>query len=123
MKKLLTPIIIVLVLFISYFLFAQQCIPHDVNAIEPPLTVGDNTGRLADYSLVHLASAQSELQNHIVTNTDGGIIVMAGSFLLKYDKDLNLLRKVQIDVSMNEKIKNIHENDIQLSESIRFLRY
>jgi hypothetical protein len=123
MKKLITPAITIsITLIISYFVFAQERIPHDINSTEVPLCVGDNTilGRLADYCPIRLAMAQSELQNQIVTNVDGGIIVLAGSKLLKYDNNLNLLRKVDLDVDINERLKNVRENDIKISELFRF---
>lgn len=124
MKKLITPAAtILLTVFVSYIVFAQERIPHDANSdAEIPLCVGNNTivGRLADYCPLRLVMAESELQNQITTNEDGGIIVLAGSRLLKYDKDLNLLRKVDLDVSVNERLKTIRENDIKISELVRF---
>ncbi|HAL46088.1 MAG: hypothetical protein A2Y12_13155 [Planctomycetes bacterium GWF2_42_9] len=118
MKNLITPIITVsITLIISYFVFAQ-----DSNSIVPPLCVNENTilGRLADYCPIRYAMAESELRNQIVTNEDGGIIVLAGSKLLKYDNNLNLLRKVDLDVDINERLKTVRENDIKISELIRF---
>jgi len=106
-----------------YFVFAQERIPYDVNDARIPDCVGDNTiaGRMANYCPFRVAMAQSELQNHLTTNTDGGIIVLAGNRLLKYDKDLNLLRKVELDVEINERLQTIRANDIKISELVRFL--
>ena len=123
MKKLITPAITILVtLFISYFVFAQERIPHDANIAAIPQCVGDNTilARIANYCPIRFAVAQAELQQQVVTNTDGGIIVLSGGKLLKYDKDLNLLRKVDLDVDINEKLRNVREKDIRISELIRF---
>lgn len=36
----------------------------------------------------------------MVASSDGGIIVMSGNKLLKYDKDLNLVKEVEIKVDM-----------------------
>jgi hypothetical protein len=123
MKNLIVPATTVAItLCISYFVFGQERIPHDINAVQTPACVGDNTllGRLADYCPVRQQMAQYELQNQMVTNADGGIIILAGSRLLKYDRDLNLLRRVDLDVDINERIRNIRENDIKISELIRF---
>ncbi|MEN6387180.1 MAG: hypothetical protein ABFD79_18530 [Phycisphaerales bacterium] len=127
MKKLIAPAITVsITLFVSYFVFAQgQRIPHDINAVELPPgvgCVGDNTlaGRLADYCPIRYAMAQNEFHNQVITNTDGGIIVLAGSQLLKYDKDLNLLRKIDLDIDINDKLKSVRQNDIKISELVRF---
>ena len=34
----------------------------------------------------------------MVATEDGGVVVLAGDRLLKYDKDLNLIKKVTVDV-------------------------
>lgn len=36
------------------------------------------------------------MQKQMVATSDGGIIVLAGNRLLKYDKDLNLVREVEL---------------------------
>jgi hypothetical protein len=123
MKNLFVPAMtMAITLVISYFVFAQERIPHDINAVETPACVGDNTllGRLADYCPIRYAMAESEFQNQVVTNTDGGVIVLAGSRLFKYDRDLNLLRRVDLDVDINERLKVIRDNDIKISELVRF---
>ncbi|HBG26958.1 MAG: hypothetical protein A2Y10_12285 [Planctomycetes bacterium GWF2_41_51] len=121
--KNLNLLAVVILLSVLYLVFAQERIPHDMNASETPDCVGGNTlaGRMANYCPFRVAMAESELQNQIVTNTDGGIIVLAGSRLLKYDRDLNLLRKVELDVDINERLRTIRENDIRMSELLRFL--
>jgi len=58
------------------------------------------------------------MQKQMVATNDGGVIVLVGNKLLKYDKDLNLIREAEvktevelkIDVgSMQEMIKNMKE--------------
>lgn len=36
------------------------------------------------------------MQKQMVATNDGGVIVMAGNKLLKYDKDLNLIKEVEL---------------------------
>jgi len=58
------------------------------------------------------------MQKQMVATNEGGVIVLTGNKLLKYDKDLNLVKEVElktenelkIDVgSMQEMIKNMRE--------------
>ncbi len=58
------------------------------------------------------------IQKQMVATNDGGVIVMTGNKLLKYDKDLNLVKEVELktgfevkmDVgSMQEMMKNMKE--------------
>jgi len=58
------------------------------------------------------------MQRQMVATSDGGVIVLAGGKLLKYDKDLNLVREVDLKTnvelkidagSMQEMIKNMKE--------------
>ena len=38
----------------------------------------------------------------LIATEDGGVIVMVGNKLIKYDKDLNLIKEVEIKVDMDE---------------------
>jgi len=42
----------------------------------------------------------SMMAKSMVATGDGGIVVMAGSKLIKYDKDLNLLKEVEVKMDM-----------------------
>ncbi|MGA2775785.1 MAG: hypothetical protein ABSE81_06995 [Candidatus Omnitrophota bacterium] len=58
------------------------------------------------------------IQKQIVATNDGGVIVMAGNKLFKYDKDLNFVKEVELKTavelkvdagSMQEMIKSMKE--------------
>ncbi len=40
------------------------------------------------------------MMNNIVATSDGGVVVMIGNKLYKYDKDLNLKKEVEIKVDL-----------------------
>lgn len=46
------------------------------------------------------------MEKKVVATSDGGIIVVTGSKLLKYDKDLNLIKEVEIK-SDNQEMQNM----------------
>ncbi|MBF0484086.1 MAG: hypothetical protein HQL25_05210 [Candidatus Omnitrophica bacterium] len=43
---------------------------------------------------------ESMMKKNIIATSDGGVIVMAGNKLMKYDKDLNLIKEVDIKIDM-----------------------
>jgi hypothetical protein len=43
----------------------------------------------------------SMMDHSMVASGDGGVIVMIGDKLMKYDKDLNLVKEVQIAIDLN----------------------
>ncbi len=43
---------------------------------------------------------QSMMQKSVVATSDGGIIVVAGNKLTKYDKDLNVVKEVELKMDM-----------------------
>jgi len=43
---------------------------------------------------------QSMMQKQVVATSDGGIIVVAGNKLTKYDKDLNVIKEVELKMDM-----------------------
>lgn len=52
------------------------------------------------------------MPKQMVATSDGGIIVLVGKKLLKYDKDLNLIKEVEIEIEMKrtpEAIKQMKE--------------
>jgi len=56
---------------------------------------------------------QGMMQKTVVATTDGGVIVAAGNKLMKYDKDLNLVKEVEIKIdmaAMKEHMQKMQEN-------------
>jgi hypothetical protein len=48
------------------------------------------------------AMCQSMMSKSLVATNDGGVILMTGCQLVKYDKDLNKVKEVQIEVDMDK---------------------
>ncbi|MBF0384359.1 MAG: hypothetical protein HQL27_00665 [Candidatus Omnitrophica bacterium] len=49
------------------------------------------------------------LEKTVIATSDGGVIVLAGNKLMKYDKDLNLVKEVEIKVDMEAMKKDMAE--------------
>jgi hypothetical protein len=49
---------------------------------------------------MHMMMCQGVMQKDIVAASDGGAIVMVDNKLLKYDKDLNLVKEVELKIDM-----------------------
>jgi len=49
---------------------------------------------------MHMMMCQGMMQKEIVATSDGGAIVMVDSKLLKYDKDVNLIKEVELKIDM-----------------------
>gem|GEM_PF-1857964 len=49
------------------------------------------------------------MERSVVATSDGGVIVLAGNKLVKYDKDLNVLKEVEIKVDMAAMQKDMME--------------
>jgi hypothetical protein len=49
---------------------------------------------------MHMMMCQGMMQKDIVATSDGGAIVMVDNKLLKYDKNLNLVKEVELKIDM-----------------------
>ncbi|MDP2980681.1 MAG: hypothetical protein Q8N67_01260 [Candidatus Omnitrophota bacterium] len=49
------------------------------------------------------------MQKEVVVTPDGGVIVLIGNKLIKYDKDLNLVKEAEIKVDMEAMMKQMKE--------------
>lgn len=45
----------------------------------------------------------------MVATSDGGVVVMAGNTLMKYDKDLNLVKETEIKIDMEALMRKMKE--------------
>lgn len=48
-------------------------------------------------------------EKSMVATADGGVIVLVGNKLIKYDKDLNVVKEVEIKIDMEAMRKNMRE--------------
>ena len=56
-------------------------------------------GEMKGMCPIHAAKMKSMTAPSIVTTSDGGVIVLSGRTLTKYDKNLNVLKEVEINFS------------------------
>ena len=49
------------------------------------------------------------MEKSIIATADGGVIVLAGNKLIKYDQDLNIVKEVEIKVDMDAMQKHMTE--------------
>lgn len=61
------------------------------------------------YGMKHCMMMDKMMPKKMVATPDGGVIVLSGSKLLKYDKDLNLLKEVEIKMDMEGMMKKMKE--------------
>lgn len=54
---------------------------------------------------MHGMMMKKMMTKEIVATGDGGVIVFVGNKLMKYDKDLNLIKEVEIQVDMEAMMK------------------
>ena len=80
-------------LFCSALVFAQ--VPEQKaepmtpeKAVEKPMEKDAYAGMMAN--------ALGVFQKQMVATSDGGVVVLAGNKLLKYDKDLNLIKEAEV---------------------------
>jgi hypothetical protein len=49
---------------------------------------------------MHTMMCQGMMKKEVVATSDGGVIVMADNKLFKYDKDVNLIKEVELKIDM-----------------------
>lgn len=59
---------------------------------------------------MHGLMMKGMMERSIVATTDGGVIVLAGNKLIKYDKDLNVVREVEVETDMGTMQKKMMKN-------------
>ncbi len=67
------------------------------------------SGGMMDTCLMHGMMMKGMVEKSIIAIADGGVIVLAGDKLIKYDKDLNVVREVEIKVDMDAMKKNMSD--------------
>ena len=62
---------------------------------------------------MHMSMCQSMMSKQIVATQDGGVMAMVGNKLMKYDKDLKLVKETELKIDMEkmqQKMKEMMEN-------------
>ncbi len=69
----------------------------------------DKGGMMGDKMMGMCSMMQSMMQRQIVVTSDGGIIVVMGNKLTKYDRELNVVKEVELKMDM-EGMQKMMEN-------------
>jgi len=76
----------------SYFVFAQQ----------------ESNAGTSEIEQINLMIAQARIQRQLVPLPDGGIIIVVGNKILKFDTNLNLVREAEFEVNLEQNYKEIY---------------
>jgi hypothetical protein len=95
-KYIVVALLAVLVLGIAAVSFAA-----DDNVKCPMMAKGDKGGMICMCPM-HGMMMKSAIEKEMVATEDGNIVVMAGNKLMKYDKNLNLLKETEIKTNAKE---------------------
>jgi hypothetical protein len=71
---------------------------------------------------MHMMMCQGVMQKDIVATSDGGAIVMVDNKLLKYDKDLNLVKEAELKIdmkAMQEKIQTMMKDCMEKCQMMK----
>ena len=56
---------------------------------------------------MHMAACESMLKAQMAATDDGGVIILACNKLMKYDKELNLVKEVELKIDMSAEMKKM----------------
>lgn len=69
----------------------------------------EKKGSMKGKGCMHGMMMKKMMTKEMVATGDGGVIVLVGNKLMKYDKDLNLIKEVEIKVDMEAMMKKCRE--------------
>ena len=96
MKKFTYVIVVIAVVLVTRFAFAEEM----KDSMMGKGMMGK--GMMADKGMMMQGMMMHAMMNKsMVATSDGGVIVMAGNTLTKYDKDLNAVKEVDIKMNMD----------------------
>ncbi len=101
MKKVLF-VIVAVVLLASIIAISSARERHQAGKM-------DHKWKMAPMCPVHRMTAQSMFARSITATEDGGVVVLAGNMLMKFDENLNFVKEVQIKIDTEAIQKDIKE--------------
>lgn len=90
----------------SFLVFAEQ---HKGGKMEKKM-MGESSMHkkmMGKSKMMEKCSMAKMMKKEVVATEDGGVIVMVGNKLLKYDQDLNLKKEVEIKIDMKKMMKEM----------------
>ncbi|MBI3313918.1 MAG: hypothetical protein HYZ83_06760 [Candidatus Omnitrophica bacterium] len=77
-------------------------------ALNSPLYAEENKGMRSGKMMgMHMMKMMTE--KSVVATSDGGVVVVAGNKITKYDKDLNVVKEAEIKMDMEAMAKHMKE--------------
>lgn len=101
-------IVVALAALGSYVAFAQQ---KGGGMMQGNGMMGQ--GKMMQMCDMHTMMAQCMTQENLVATSDGGVVVLVGNQLMKYDDDLELVQQTEVQVdyqAMQSKMQKMMEN-------------
>jgi hypothetical protein len=98
-KTITVATVLLLCAGVAYLAFAAE--PMGKEMMSKPM-MGKNMMPMCP---MHAMMCQSMMEKKMIALEDGSIVIMAGGKLCKYDKDLNLVKEVELKVDQEIKAK------------------
>ena len=100
---LVTLIAVMISLLSSPLSFAE-----DMKGMAGDSSSHESQGMMGGMMMEHMMM-KSMMDKSVVPTEDGGIVIVAGNKIMKYDKDLNLVKEAEIKMDMDAMQKNMME--------------
>ncbi len=108
MKKNMWIVMLIVLLAGSSLVYAESM--KDGRMKEGIMGKGMMGGEMMDGKMMGMCPMmKSMMERSVVATSDGGVIVVAGNKLTKYDKDLNVVKEVELKMDM-EGMQKMMEN-------------
>ena len=114
MKRVKTLVVLVAVLIaFSAIAFAQES-----GQIQRPMMDKEmKAGKMKSYSM-HGMMMKKMMERQMVATEDGGVVVMVGNKLLKYDKNLKLVKEAELKIDYEAMKKKFKEKCARYKEGM-----
>jgi hypothetical protein len=94
-------LLVISIMFCSVIAFAQVPVEQNQTVAQEKAPAKQmDTARMGGMAMQMMGAMQKQM----VATNDGGVIVLAGNKLLKYDKDLNLVKEIEVKTEAELKI-------------------
>jgi len=106
-RSLIAAMVILLVAGVTYFAYAAEQ-PGGMMGKQGMMDCNDMMHRgmmgkpMPMMCPMHMMMCQGMMQKEVVATSDGGVIVVVDNKLLKYDKNLNLVKEAELKIDVNE---------------------
>ena len=109
----------------SYVVYAAQTggmmgggMMNENQKTQPPMAPNDRMGGMRGRGMMADAMDSVMWNSSLTTNEDGGVIVLMGNQLFKYDRNLNLEKQVEVKVDWEKVMLERHQMMRQYNEMI-----